>query len=165
MIKKVLALSIVFLSFNSFSQEVKNEEFKEELETKLEHNVPEIDVNTALMMEDFVYLDTRSVEEYNISHIEGAAFFDFISFSIDQLSNYPKSQVFVVYCSVGSRSEKVTKLLIEAGYNQSFNLYGGLFEWSNQGLPMVDNSNEKTVKIHGVSEQWSRWISNGTVVY
>jgi rhodanese-related sulfurtransferase len=41
---------------------------------------------------------------------------------------------------VGYRSEKVTEKLQKAGFTQVSNLYGGIFEWVNQGYPIVNQS-------------------------
>ena len=51
------------------------------------------------------------------------------------------------------------KILIKAEYKQTFNLYGGLFEWCNRGLPMVDNESDETTNIHGVTTDWSKWLT------
>ena len=51
------------------------------------------------------------------------------------------------------------KILIKAGYKQTFNLYGGLFEWCNRGLPMVDNEGNETTNIHGVTTDWEKWLT------
>ncbi len=48
----------------------------------------------------------------------------------------------VVYCSVGYRSEKIAEKLKAAGYKNVFNLYGGIFEWENQNLPVYDSNGE-----------------------
>ena len=51
-----------------------------------------------------------------------------------------------MYCSIGKRSEKVTQKLKKAGYNNVSNLYGGIFEWVNQGNEVVDTNNKVQIR-------------------
>jgi rhodanese-related sulfurtransferase len=111
-----------------------------------------------------VLLDTRSVKEYNTSHLPGARFVDYESFEPGQLARIPKNTPIVVYCSVGYRSERVGENLKKAGYTEVHNLYGGLFEWVNQGRP-VYNSRGKTEKVHAYSRAWGVWLRKGEKVY
>jgi 3-mercaptopyruvate sulfurtransferase SseA len=74
------------------------------------------------------------------------------------------SATIVLYCSVGMRSEKIGKKLLEAGYKNVYNLYGSLFEWVNQGKPVYKKNGVQTSEIHTYSESWSRWLSRGTIV-
>tara|TARA_B110000037_G_scaffold55184_1_gene67558 strand:+ start:1009 stop:1173 length:165 start_codon:yes stop_codon:yes gene_type:complete len=51
-------------------------------------------------------------------------------------------------------------------YTNVSNLYGGLFEWSNQEMPLVSRSNNySTVKIHPYNEKWGKWIRVGEKSY
>ncbi|MGB0403585.1 MAG: rhodanese-like domain-containing protein [Salibacteraceae bacterium] len=164
MSKSFLALFFLAVSTLGYSQKVNNPEFEKVLESNLKSDVPEIDVTTLKQFEDVVIFDARSEREYNVSHIKGAILLDFVSFDINALKGYSKRGAYVVYCSVGSRSEQVTKLLIENGYKQTFNLYGGIFEWTNLGNPVVDSNNNPTNKVHGVTKDWAKWIEKAEVV-
>ncbi|UOQ70558.1 hypothetical protein [Hymenobacter cellulosilyticus] len=44
------------------------------------------------------------------------------------------------------------------------NLYGGIFQWVNEGRP-VYNQQGLTKNIHPYSALWSPWLSQGTKVY
>ncbi len=111
-------------------------------------------------LEKYTILDAREQEEYDVSHIEGAQFIGYKNFDIDQLKLIDKEQAIVVYCSIGYRSEKVGEKLIKAGFKNVYNLYGSIFEWANQGLPLVDKNNQKTNKIHTYNKKWSKWVLN-----
>jgi len=63
------------------------------------------------------------------------------------------------------RSEKVVEKLEELGYRDVYNLYGGIFEWVNQGYPVVNERNDTTLEVHGFSRIWSVWLDRGKVVY
>jgi hypothetical protein len=71
----------------------------------------------------------------------------------------------VLYCSLGSRSEKIAEKLISAGYKNVYNLYGGIFEWINAGQPVYKLNGVQTSEIHTYSRDWARWVEKGTKVY
>ena len=70
----------------------------------------------------------------------------------------PKDSTVVLYCSIGYRSEKVAEELRERGFTKVYNLYGSIFEWVNQGLPVVDTTGEQTRKVHTYNAKWGRWV-------
>lgn len=108
---------------------------------------------------DYVILDARESEEFELSRIPGARHIGFNSPNFISLKSVPKNKAIVVYCSIGYRSEKVGVSLMEKGYTNVFNLYGSIFEWVNQGLPL-ENENGKTHTVHGFNKKWSKWILN-----
>ncbi|GAB3811017.1 hypothetical protein GCM10028895_00780 [Pontibacter rugosus] len=109
-------------------------------------------------------LDTRQPAEYKVSHLQGARFANFDTFTVEQVKDVPKHQPIVVYCSVGYRSEKIGEKLKQAGYTNVQNLYGGIFEWVNRGNP-VYNTEGKTGKVHAYSKTWGVWLLKGEKVY
>ncbi|WP_323134773.1 rhodanese-like domain-containing protein [Pontibacter kalidii] len=109
-------------------------------------------------------LDTRQQEEYDVSHLAGARFLGYETFRVEQLEEVPKDAPIVLYCSVGYRSERVGEQLKAAGYTNVRHLYGGLFEWVNQGLPVYD-SKGKTNRVHAYSRTWGVWLQKGEKVY
>ncbi len=135
------------------------------LDVLIKHSVEEISVDSAFQhKEDFVFLDSRALEEYKVSHINNAIWVGYDDFDLKRVSVVDKDAKIIVYCSVGYRSEKVTEKLLEAGYTQVFNMYGGVFEWVNSNHS-VFNAEGKTKKIHGYSKTWGVWIKEGEVVY
>lgn len=46
---------------------------------------------------------------------------------------------------------------MEAGYIQVYNLYGGIFEWVNEGHPVFNDQGE-TDKIHAYNKLWGMWL-------
>jgi rhodanese-related sulfurtransferase len=109
------------------------------LSTLLTHDVPEITVAAASQAADkAVFLDAREPAEYDVSHIAGAVPVGYDHFDLSEVKDIPKDQEIIVYCSVGYRSEKVSEQLLAAGYQKVTNLYGGIFEWKNQGHPVVN---------------------------
>ncbi len=145
---------------------VKSNSYGVMLKTLLSHSVPEVDVpEAAAKPGNTVFLDAREREEYEVSHIKGARFVGYDHFTMETVSNLPKSTPLVVYCSVGYRSEKISEQLIAAGFNNVSNLYGGIFEWKNQGHTVVNPAGETTDSIHAYSRTWGIWLKNGEKVY
>ena len=44
-----------------------------------------------------------------------------------------------------------------------YNLYGSIFEWANEGLPLVDNNGYDTNAVHTWNKRWSQWVTNPNV--
>ncbi|QDA62286.1 rhodanese-like domain-containing protein [Hymenobacter jejuensis] len=114
--------------------------------------------------ESVVVLDTRTPAEYAVSHLRGARFVNFDSLAKADFSAVPRNRTVVVYCSVGYRSEKAGERLKALGFKDIRNLYGGIFEWVNEGLP-VYNQQGPTVNVHPYSPIWCPWLKRGNPVY
>ncbi|WP_192820480.1 rhodanese-like domain-containing protein [Rufibacter sp. LB8] len=114
--------------------------------------------------QNFVLLDVRTPKEYQVSHLTGARFLHYNKVSDKQLKALPKDKTMVVYCSVGYRSERLGEKLLALGYKNVVNLYGGLFQWVNEGLPVV-NEKGPTAKVHAYSKTWGIWLTKGEKVY
>ena len=114
---------------------------------------------------NIVYLDAREKEEFDVSHIKGAIFVGYENFDITKLPKLTKDTKIVVYCSVGYRSEKIAEKLIQNGYTQTQNLFGGIFNWVNKGYLVYDANGKETQKIHGYNESWGKWLTKGEKVY
>lgn len=134
------------------------------LNTLLDHSVPEISVDEASKNE-VVFLDARQLEEYEVSRIRDATFVGFDDFNLNKVADIPKDAEIIVYCSVGYRSEKIAEKLIEEGYQNVQNLYGGIFEWVNQGNEVVDKQGTPTPKVHAYNRIWGIWLKEGEKVY
>ncbi|AKQ45894.1 hypothetical protein TH63_09960 [Rufibacter radiotolerans] len=114
--------------------------------------------------EEVVLLDSRSPKEYKVSHLKGARFINYDALKDRDLQALPKDKTLVVYCSVGYRSERVGERLKAMGFKNVYNLYGGIFEWVNQGQPIV-NAQGPTQKVHAYSKAWGIWLNKGEKVY
>jgi rhodanese-related sulfurtransferase len=112
-----------------------------------------------------VLLDTREAPEFAVSHLRGARLVGYDTFSLAAVQDVPKDTPIVVYCSVGARSEKIGAQLQQAGFTNVRNLYGGIFEWVNEGQPVVKAANEPTDRVHAYSRTWGIWLKHGQPVY
>ncbi|MCR5886455.1 rhodanese-like domain-containing protein [Hymenobacter sp. J193] len=114
--------------------------------------------------EGVLLLDTRGSAEYRVSHLPGARFVEFNTFRKTDLSAVPRTRPVVVYCSVGARSEQVGAWLREQGFRDVRNLYGGLFQWVNDGHGVV-NAQGPTDHVHPYSVVWRPWLKRGIPTY
>lgn len=126
-------------------------------------SVPYIAVQEASKDLTAVFLDTRELAEYQTSHIKEAIHVGFTNFNqqivLDKIKD--KNTKIIVYCSIGVRSEKIGEKLIKLGYTKVVNLFGGLFEWKNNGFSVYTNSNIETEKVHTYSKEWSKYLKKG----
>ncbi|MCG8319329.1 MAG: rhodanese-like domain-containing protein [Cytophagales bacterium] len=125
----------------------------EELSDLMQHN------------ESLVLLDIRSQKEYQVSHLANSMFIDYDSFNKHKISHLNKDANIIVYCAVGYRSERVGEKLLDMGFENVRNLYGGIFQWKNQDKPVVDTKGIKTDSVHTYSKAWSKWLKKGIKVY
>ena len=74
-----------------------------------------------------ILLDVRSAQEYQEGHLEGAILIPEFEIGKNVEKIIPnKNQEIVVYCTSGSRSGKACKTMKLKGYNNLYNLKGGL---------------------------------------
>lgn len=74
-----------------------------------------------------VLLDVRSPQEFEEGHLEKAILIpEYEMKNRAEKLLRDKSQIIIVYCSTGHRSQKAQKILQRLGYQQVYNLYNGL---------------------------------------
>ena len=152
-------------SFLPASAQVESSAYNLTLKTLLSHSVPEVTVSQVKTMNDVLLLDAREWKEYQVSHLKNAKFVGYDEFDLDKLKLINKNKKIVLYCSVGYRSEKIADKLKQAGYTNVSNLYGGIFEWVNQGNVVVDEKGTATKNIHAYNKTWGVWLNKGVKVY
>ena len=130
-------------------------------------SVPYITVEELAEGEDYLILDSREKEEFNVSHIPGAHWVGYDSFSLGQVNQITteKDVKIVVYCSVGVRSEDIGEQLVRNGYTEVKNLYGGIFQWKNNKQKVVDTTGQETQNVHVHSKYWSGLLTDANKVY
>ena len=152
----------------TFRPQCKNTIFDRLVANFLSESVPLLDVEELRHHESsYLILDARELEEYEVSHLEGAQWLGNKVPNWDILEGVDTLQPILLYCSIGYRSEKMGEILLQKGFKNVYNLYGSIFEWSNRGYPIFDSYNNTTQKLHGYSRNWGMWIDakNTQVVY
>ncbi|MEM1257693.1 MAG: rhodanese-like domain-containing protein [Bacteroidota bacterium] len=130
-------------------------------------SVPYITVKQLKSETNSILLDTRNKEEFEVSHLLDAQWVGFKEFDIDKIRReIPDTTTpVIVYCSIGVRSEEIGEKLQKAGYSNIKNLYGGIFEWKNQGNAVVDSTKQPTERVHAFSKHWGKLLTKGDKIY
>jgi rhodanese-related sulfurtransferase len=163
--RKLIFCLIMFSWFKPNAQ-TNSRAYKVMLEGMYKHSVPTLSCNELKKeQKNIVLLDTRAKKEYDVSHLPEARWVGYDEFDLKRVENLPKSTPIVVYCTVGVRSERVGEKLKAAGFQNVRNLYGSIFEWVNQGNPVVDTQGKPTQKVHAYSRAWGIWLNKGEKVY
>ncbi len=83
-------------------------------------------------------LDVRTPDEFQDGYIPGAHNIDIYKGQefLDEVNNLDKSKEYYVYCRSGARSAQACALMEQQGFENTYNLLGGIMEWKG----------EKTVK-------------------
>ena len=156
---------LLFVSVQGCAQ-TKQKGFDAMIYTTLSHTVPTITIDSFKSVKDkVILLDTRSKEEYKTSHIKNAKWIGYDSFKQNMVDDLPKDTPIVVYCSVGYRSEKIGEKLLNLGFKNIYNLYGGIFNWVNRSNPVYKSDTVATDDIHPYSDEWGVWLTKGNKVY
>ncbi len=106
-----------------------------------------------------VLLDVRLPAEWEVSHLAGARRVDPKASAEEAGAGLAKDTPIVAYCSVGYRSGEVAQRLRKAGYEHVQDLEGSIFEWANEGRPLV-HEGKKVTKVHPYNATWGRLLKD-----
>jgi hypothetical protein len=99
-----------------------------------------LDFSNKITESGVVILDVRTPGEFAEGYIEGARMIDFQGGSFEtEIASLDKNATYAVYCRSGNRSGQAVKIMQDAGFLNLFNLEGGVIDWANQGMPLVNN--------------------------
>lgn len=84
--------------------------------------------------ENAVILDVRTEDEFNDGLIPNAINIDIYKGQgfIYQVDELDKSKNYYVYCRSGARSEQACKLMNQMGFENAYNLMGGIMQWKGE---------------------------------
>lgn len=77
---------------------------------------------------NLIIVDVREEAEYVDGHIAGSQLVPMSEFQ-SRVSEIPKDKKVALVCQSGSRSSMATEYLVQLGYNQVYNLDGGMMTW------------------------------------
>jgi rhodanese-related sulfurtransferase len=166
--KRLIVFIILFYSaLYSFAQasRVSSKTYDKMIQSTISNTTSQISVKQlSKSIEKYFILDAREQKEYRVSHLPKAKYIGYDNVDLSAVKGLPYDQAIVVYCSIGYRSEKVGEKLMAIGYKKVYNLYGGIFEWKNQGQK-VTNSTGLTDEVHAYSKIWGVWLTKGKKIY
>lgn len=76
-------------------------------------------------------LDVRQPAEYQSGHIPGAKLIPLGALN-DRINEIDPKKPTIVYCAIGGRSRVASQMLVEKGFNEVYNLTGGIKAWNNE---------------------------------
>jgi len=81
-----------------------------------------------------VILDVRTEDEWNDGFIENAINIDIYKgqgfiYAVEELD---KSKNYYVYCKAGGRSQQACDIMNQLGFENTYNLVGGMLQWSGK---------------------------------
>jgi rhodanese-related sulfurtransferase len=107
-----------------------------------------------------VLLDTRSENEFDVSHLPGALHVGPNIAGPDIGELIDRARTVVTYCSIGYRSARVAQQLTEMGIKDVHNLEGSIFQWANQGHEVVRNG-RAVREVHPFDSTWGVLLKRG----
>lgn len=104
---------------------------------------------------EYMIIDSRTKEEYEFAHIKGA-----VNIPVDELRNHlpelPKNKKIVFYCAVGLRGYLASRILLQNGFLQVYNLSGGYKTYSSaiekQSTDTIFGKNNKDKKMINIKK-------------
>lgn len=83
-------------------------------------------------------LDVRTDREYKSGHLENSTLIpvQILNDNLDEIIKYKNEPIFV-YCQSGNRSTVASKILIDAGFTNVYNLRGGIGDWRRRGFSII----------------------------
>ncbi len=107
--------------------------------------------------ERVLLIDTRSRDEYLVSHLPGAVWAERPAQLRAAVRAVPAEQLVVLYCSVGVRSSKAAALLLRDGGHTVANLSGSIFQWANEGRAL-EADGKPALQVHPYNRAWGHLL-------
>ena len=84
--------------------------------------------------ENAVILDVRTEDEFNEGFIANAINIDIHSGQdfVNEIETLDKNKNYYVYCRSGMRSAKACEIMNQLGFENAYNLIGGITEWEGE---------------------------------
>ena len=81
-----------------------------------------------------IILDVRTEEEFESGYIPNAKNIDLRMGPgfIDEINTLEKNKSYYVYCRSGARSAQAVQLMRDLGFNETYNLLGGILDWEGE---------------------------------
>ncbi len=87
--------------------------------------------------EDLVILDVRTPEEFAAGHLAGAINIDYYASDFEaKLRELDLDVPYVMYCNSGNRSGNTLPLMDSIGFQEVYELDGGIQAWLSAGQPV-----------------------------
>ncbi|RMH10149.1 MAG: rhodanese-like domain-containing protein [Armatimonadetes bacterium] len=85
---------------------------------------------------DVVIIDVRTPEEFQMERIREAQNKPLQTIQ-EWVNTLPKDKKIYFVCRSGNRSAQAQRIAQQAGYENTYNMQGGMLAWKREGLPVV----------------------------
>jgi rhodanese-related sulfurtransferase len=86
---------------------------------------------------NYTIIDVRTPGEFAQGHIEGAININVLDSNfLEQMGQFNTKEPIFIYCKSGNRSTKATKMISELGFEDIYDLQGGILNWSRNNQPI-----------------------------
>lgn len=87
--------------------------------------------------ENQLIIDVRTPDEFAQGHIKGAVNINLFDRNFtEQFNNFDKSEPIFIYCRSGNRTSKASKQLAKLGFENIYDLQGGIINWARNNQPI-----------------------------
>ena len=118
--KKTLILFLALSAFTSCESQTKEESKKVDVAT----------FKKGIRLQNIQLIDVRTPKEYEQGHIEGATLIDFFADNFkEKLKKLDREKPVYIYCRSGGRSGKASKMLVDLGFKEIYDLAGGFLAY------------------------------------
>jgi len=104
-------------------------------------------------------LDAREPREFAVSHLRDAQLAPDVETALRLVGTAKPNPPIVVYCSVGYRSSRLAKDLMDRGVLRVANLEGSIFQWANEERP-VYRGLLRVERVHPYNNTWGQLLDS-----
>ena len=90
--------------------------------------------NKSSLKESNTIIDVRTPEEFGEGFIKNAINLNIYDSSdfIKKIKSFSSNKEYYIYCNSGDRSSAACKIMSQMGFNNVYNLTGGISEWNGE---------------------------------
>ena len=138
--KKIIPLAIsvfllVFVGFQSVPAAQQKFPGMEQQQSFFKTVTPKEAKNLIENRNDLLLIDVRGQDELTQGYIEGSTLMPLWGI-IKGTQRPPQNKPILLICAVGGRSLALGKLMSKNGWNEVYNLKGGISAWKKENLPL-----------------------------
>ena len=149
---KVPCIAMIFLTLSVLSVKAQTQLGPDEFENKLSGS------------QQVQLIDVRTPSEYQDGHLKNSKNVDYKSPNFkEEIKGLDKSKPVLVYCLSGGRSALASKVLVENGFTQVYEMKGGYLKWSSSEKK-VEGAEGKTAKGMSIAYFNKLTASSGVVL-
>lgn len=108
-----------------------------------------------------VILDIRTQSEYNSGHIRNAKLIPHTELEA-RIGELEEDRLILVYCHSGGRSAAASQILVDNGFTEVYNMFGGILAWMDEDYPVYIRYSSIQQALNNASYGDRIFVSSGT---